>query len=73
MVNPISKKLFEVIDNYAASYFAGECSYEDAIDLAYGELIEYTESEAYKQALQEYFDKFVDVKTIGEEEIVWNT
>ena len=69
MMNPISKKLFEVVDNYAASYAAGECSYEDAIDLAYGELVEYTETEEFHEEVKYYFKNFVDIKKIGEEEI----
>ena len=69
MINPLTKKLFDTIDKYAASYVAGECSYEDAIDLAFGEVNEYAESEEFHKEMKNYFDKFVDIKKIGEEEI----
>lgn len=69
MVNPLTKKLFDTIDKYAASYVAGDCSYGDAIDLAFGEVNEYAESEEFYEEMKNYFDEFVDIKKIGEEEI----
>ena len=69
MVNPLTKKLIDTIDKYAASYVAGECSYEDTIDLAFGEVNEYVESEEFHKEMKNYFDEFVDIKKIGREEI----
>ena len=72
MVNPLTKKLFDTIEKHAASYIAGECSYEDAIDLAFGEVNEYAESEEFHEEVKYYFKNFVDIKKIGEEEIKWS-
>ena len=72
MVNPLTKKLFEIIDKYVASYIAGDCSYEDAIELAFVEVNEYTESEEFYKEMKNYSDEFVDIKKIGEEEIKWS-
>ena len=69
MVILLIKKLFDTIDKYAASYITGECSYEDAIDLAFGEINEYVGSEEFHKEMENYFKNFVDIKKIGEEEI----
>lgn len=69
MINPLIIKLFDIINKYAVSYVAGECSYEDAIDLAFGEVNEYTESEEFHEEVKYYFKNFVDIKKIGKEEI----
>lgn len=72
MVNPPTKKLFDTMDRYATSYVAGDCSYEDAVDLAFGEINEYVESEEFHEEMKNYFNKFVNIKKIGEEEIKWS-
>lgn len=69
MVNPLTKKLFDTIDKYAAAYVMGACSYEDAIDLAFGEVNEYAESEESHKEMENYFNEFVNIKKIGKEEI----
>jgi antirestriction protein len=69
MVNPLTKKLFDTIDKYTAAYVMGECSYEDALDLAFGEVNEYAGSEEFHKEMENYFDEFVNIKKIGKEEI----
>lgn len=64
MINPWYKALLMAIDAEAADYFLGKISLEEAVAKADHTFQRIIKTANFKREIENYFDKFIDVKEI---------
>ena len=71
-LNPFAALVLYCVDIAAAEYISGRMSFDEAINYGVELTDKYSETEEFNRIIDEYFDKFVDVKDIllGEKDIL---
>ena len=62
ILSPFVEAVAKYLDTALAVYFSGVMTKEEAIDYGVKLIDDYTESEAFKEVLDDYYDSFVDIK-----------
>lgn len=62
ILSPFVEAAAKCLDTALAVYFSGVMTKEEAIDYGVKLIDDYTESEAFKEVLDDYYDSFVDIK-----------
>ena len=62
ILSPFVEAVAKCLDTALAVYFSGVMTKEEAIDYGVKLIDDYTESEAFKEVLDDYYDSFVDIK-----------
>lgn len=70
-LNPFAALVLYCVDIAVAEYISGRMSFNEAIDYCSELTDKYSETEEFNKIVEEYFDKFVDVKdvSLGEKSI----
>ena len=66
-LNPFAALVLYCVDIATAEYISGRMSLNEAINYCQELTDKYSETEEFNKIVDEYFDKFVDIKDIGKE------
>jgi hypothetical protein len=71
VVSPYYALMLYCMDLAVAEYISGRMSFNEAIDYCSELADKYSETEEFNKIVEEYYDKFVDIKdiTLGEKNI----
>ena len=64
-LNPFQQLIFYCVDIATAEYISGRMSFNEAINYCSELTDKYYETEEFNKIVDEYFDKFVDVKDVA--------
>lgn len=69
--NPYADLVLYCVDIAAAELIAGKMSFNEAVNYGMELIDKYSETEEFNKIVDEYFDKFVDIKDVlfGEKDI----
>ena len=65
MNDPYKSLVLFCVDKAAAEYISGKMSFDEAINYGVELTDKYSETEEFNKIVDEYFDKFVDIKDIS--------
>lgn len=66
MDNPFADLMQYACDQACAKYFAGEMSFDEALDYADDLCNQLADTDEFKQKLDNYFNNFTDITNIGD-------
>ena len=64
-LNPYAALALYCVDIAAAEYISGKMSFDEAVEYGFELTNKYSETEEFNKIVDEYFDKFVDIKDIS--------
>lgn len=65
ILNPFVEAIARCLDTALAAYFSGTMTKEEAVNYGVELIDDYTESEAFKAVLDDYYDSFISIKNFN--------